>query len=388
MTTDAATVSGSPDAPPRAPAPIPPLAGAPRARRFLDACARKPVDATPVWMMRQAGRSLPAYRELREHYGLVEITKRPELCAQVTLLPLRVLEVDAAIMFADIMLPLAGLGVRFELVEDVGPVVADPIRSAAQVDALTAIPARESVPAVLEAIRLARGELEGTAPLIGFSGAPFTLASYLIEGRPSRDFTRTKAMMFGDPSTWHQLMERLVAMVIDYLGAQVEAGIQALQLFDSWVGALAPADYASFVAPHVAAIFDATASFGVPRIHFGTNTATLLDHMASPGTAQPRAERQSGPGSQAPPDVVGVDWRIPLDAAWERIGPDRAIQGNLEPAAVLAPPEVLAQRVDDVLAAAGGRPGHIFNLGHGVLPDSPLDNLKLLVDRVHERTAR
>ncbi|HEU5003073.1 MAG TPA: uroporphyrinogen decarboxylase [Actinomycetota bacterium] len=353
------------------------MAGPPRARRFLDACARRPVDATPVWMMRQAGRSLPAYRELREHYGLVEITKRPELCAQVTLLPLQVLEVDAAIMFADIMLPLAGLGVRFELVEDVGPVVADPIRSAAQIDALTAIPARESVPAVLDAIRIARRELEGVAPLIGFSGAPFTLASYLIEGRPSRDFTRTKAMMFTEPATWHQLMERLVTMVIDYLGAQVEAGIQALQLFDSWVGALSPADYAAFVAPHVATIFDATASLGVPRIHFGTNTATLLDQMASPG----------GPPS-IPPDVVGVDWRIPLDAAWERIGPGRAVQGNLEPAAVLAPPEVLAQRVDDVLAAAAGRPGHIFNLGHGVLPDSPLDNLKLLVDRVHERTAQ
>ncbi|MGH2718658.1 MAG: uroporphyrinogen decarboxylase [Actinomycetota bacterium] len=347
-----------------------------KARRFLAACAREPVDTTPVWMMRQAGRSLPAYRALRERATLVEITRQPELCAEVTLLPTKVLDVDAAIMFADIMLPLAGLGVRFELVEDVGPVVADPIRSVAQVRALTDAGARESVPAVLDAIRIARRELDGVIPLIGFSGAPFTLASYLIEGRPSRDFTRTKAMMFTEPGTWHELMERLVAMVIDYLGAQVEAGIQALQLFDSWVGALSPADYTSFVAPHVARIFDATASFGVPRIHFGTNTATLLELMAVPG----------GPGS-APPDVVGVDWRIPLDAAWGRIGHDRAIQGNLEPAAVLAPPEVLVERVDAVLAAAGGRPGHIFNLGHGVLPDSPLENLQRLVDTVHEHGA-
>jgi uroporphyrinogen decarboxylase len=347
-----------------------------RRDRFLAACGRRPVDTTPVWMMRQAGRSLPAYRELRQRHGLVEITRQPELCAEVTLLPTRVLEVDAAIMFADIMLPLAGLGVSFELVEDVGPVVAEPIRSRAQVDALTAIPSAESVPTVLEAIRIARRELDGVIPLIGFSGAPFTLASYLIEGRPSRDFTRTKAMMFTEPATWHALMERLSAMVIDYLGEQVAAGIQAMQLFDSWVGALAPADYRNYVAPHVAAIFEATASMGVPRIHFGTNTATLLELMAAPG----------GPDSPGP-DVVSVDWRIPLDSAWSRIGAAKGIQGNLEPAALLAPPEVLVARIDDVLAAAGGRPGHIFNLGHGVLPDSPLDNLKLLVDTVHAHGA-
>ena len=344
----------------------------PRNERFLAACARQPVDATPIWMMRQAGRSLPAYRELRKRHGLVEITRQPDLCAEVTMMPIRVLDVDAAIMFADIMLPLAGLGVGFELVEDLGPVVADPIRSPAQVDAMTAIPSRESVPTVLEAIPIIRRELEGVVPLIGFSGAPFTLASYLIEGRPSRDFSRTKAMMFSDPGTWHRLMERLTAMVIEYLSEQVAAGIQALQLFDSWVGALAPEDYRTYVAPHTAAIFDATATFGVPRIHFGTNTATLLDEVATPGSEATR------------PDVVGVDWRIPLDVAWERIGPDRAVQGNLEPAALLGPPELVVDRAHAVLRAAGGRPGHIFNLGHGVLPDSPLDNLKLLVDTVHE----
>jgi uroporphyrinogen decarboxylase len=342
-----------------------------RSERFLAACARRPVDTTPVWMMRQAGRSLPAYRELRQRYSLLEIAQEPELCAEVTLMPIRTLDVDAAIMFADIMLPLAGLGVAFELVEDLGPVVADPIRSRAQVDAMTAVPAEESVPWILGTIRLLRRELEGVVPLIGFSGAPFTLASYLIEGRPSRDFARTKAMMFSDPATWHALMGRLTDMVIDYLTAQVDAGIQALQLFDSWVGALSPEDYRTHVAPHTAAIFSATAGLGIPRIHFGTNTATLLEAMARPG-----------PGDAAP-DVVGVDWRVPLDGAWERIGFQQGIQGNLEPAVLLGPPELVAQRARAVLHAAGGRPGHIFNLGHGVLPDSPLDNLKLLVDTVH-----
>src|SRR2546421_103722 len=294
----------------------PPVLGGARSERFLAACARQPVDATPVWMMRQAGRSLPAYRELRQRYGLVEITREPELCAEVTLMPIRVLDVDAAIMFADIMLPLAGLGVRFELVEDLGPVVAEPIRSAAQVDAMRTPSAAESVPPVLEAIRITRRELEGVVPLIGFSGAPFTLASYLIEGRPSRDFSRTKALIFTDPGTWHNLMQRLTTMVIDYLPEQVPAGVQALQLFDSWVGALAPRDYAEYVAPHTAAIFDATAGLGVPRIHFGTNTATLLEAMATPGAEDTR------------PDVVGVDWRIPLDGARGRIRGDRALQGN------------------------------------------------------------
>lgn len=347
---------------------------APQAR-FLAAAARQPVDATPVWMMRQAGRSLPAYRALRLHHGLVEITRQPELCAEVTLMPTKVLDVDAAIMFADIMLPVAGLGIKFELVEDVGPVLADPIRSTAQVHALTAIPARECVPTVLEAIRIARRELAGRVPLIGFSGAPFTLASYLIEGRPSRDFVRTKALMFSDPDTWHELMRRLTAMIIDYLGEQITAGVQAVQLFDSWVGALAPVDYAEFVAPHTAAIFQAAAAWGVPRIHFGTNTSSLLELIAQPDPAL------NGP------DVVGVDWRIPLDLAWQRVGYGKAVQGNLEPAVLLAPPEVLVRRVHDVLRAAGGRPGHIFNLGHGVLPDSPLDNLKLLVDTVHDYRA-
>ncbi|MGH2732663.1 MAG: uroporphyrinogen decarboxylase, partial [Actinomycetota bacterium] len=289
----------------------------PRSERFLWACRREPVDVTPVWMMRQAGRSLPAYRELRQRYGLVDITRQPELCAEVSLMPLRLLEVDAVILFADIMLPLVGLGVAFELVEDVGPVVAEPVRRPEQVHKMTSAPPGESVPSVLEAIRILRRELDGVMPLIGFSGAPFTLASYLVEGRPTRDFAKTKALMFGDPITWHALMDRLANLVIDYLREQVAAGVQAIQLFDSWIGALSPGDMRRYVAPHTRRIFEATASLGVPRIHFGTNTATLLELMAAPG-----------------PEVVGVDWRIPLDAAWRRIG-RRAIQGNLDPAVLL-----------------------------------------------------
>jgi uroporphyrinogen decarboxylase len=336
-----------------------------RAERFLKACRREKVDVTPVWMMRQAGRSLPAYRKLRESYSLVEITQKPELCAEVTLLPLKELDVDAAILFADIMLPLAGLGVGFELVEDVGPVIAEPINSRNEIEAMTSVPAAESVPSVLEAIRILRGELEGVVPLIGFSGAPFTLASYLVEGKPVREFAKTKALMFGEPASWHALMERLTAMIVDYLSEQVSAGVQAIQLFDSWVGALSVEDYAMYVLPYSKEIFQAMSERGVPRIHFGTGTSSLLKLMAAVDC-----------------EVVGVDWRVPLDVAWQRIE-DRAIQGNLDPAVLLGSPELVQEKARDVLDRAAGRPGHIFNLGHGVLPNTPLGNLKLLVQVVH-----
>jgi uroporphyrinogen decarboxylase len=336
-----------------------------RAERFLKACRREKVDVTPVWMMRQAGRSLPAYRKLRESYSLVEITQKPELCAEVTLLPLKELDVDAAILFADIMLPLVGLGVGFELVEDVGPVIAEPIRSMREIEAMTSVPAAESVPSVLEAIRILRGELEGVVPLIGFSGAPFTLASYLVEGKPVREFAKTKALMFDEPASWHALMERLTAMIVDYLSEQVSAGVQAIQLFDSWVGALSVEDYAMYVLPYSKEIFQAMSERGVPRIHFGTGTSSLLELMAAVDC-----------------EVVGVDWRVPLDVAWQRIG-DRAIQGNLDPAVLLGSPELVEEKARDVLDRAAGRLGHIFNLGHGVLPNTPLGNLKLLVQVVH-----
>ncbi|HVL89493.1 MAG TPA: uroporphyrinogen decarboxylase [Actinomycetota bacterium] len=336
---------------------------------FLRACRGEPVPYTPIWLMRQAGRTIPAYRALRETYGFLEVIGDPALMAEVTMLPMREMDLDAAVMFADIMLPLASLGVRFEIVESIGPVVDEPIRRRGQVDAMARIPIEESVPTVFEAIRILRRELEGRAPLIGFSGAPFTLASYLIEGRPSREYAKTKAIMFGAPEVWAALMERLTTLVIAYLRAQITAGVQAVQLFDSWIGALSAHDTRTYVLPYSKRIFAALDGSGVPRIHFGTGTAHMLDVMAEAG-----------------PDVVGVDWRIPLDDAWRAIG-DLGIQGNLDPAVLLGPPELIETRARDVLRRADGRPGHVFNLGHGVLPDSPLDNIKRLVDFVHEETA-
>lgn len=336
-----------------------------RSERFLRACLREPVDATPVWMMRQAGRSLARYRALRERHSFLDMIAHPDLMAEITLMPLEELDVDAAVMFADITLVLASFGVEFDIVESVGPVIANPVRSDADVGALARIPVTESTPTVFDSIRLVRKELDGVVPVIGFSGAPFTLASYLIEGRPSRDFAQTKALMFSAPQTWHALMDRLTDLIIEYLSEQVAAGVQAIQLFDSWIGALAPDDMRAFVLPYSTRVFTETARLGVPRIHFGTNTAGLLECMADAG-----------------PDVVGVDWRVHLDEAWARIG-ERGIQGNLEPAVLLGEPDLIVARTRDVLRRAGERPGHIFNLGHGVLPDSSLGSLKLLVDTVH-----
>ena len=333
--------------------------------RFLDAAKHRPVDVTPIWLMRQAGRSLPEYRKLRERWTLVDIVAQPELCAEVTLQPVRRLGVDAAVMFADIMLPLRGMGVEFELVENVGPVIARPIASAADVERLIVPPGEEAAPQVITAVR--HVVAESPVPVIGFSGAPFTLASYLIEGRPSRDFARVKAFMYSEPAAFDKLLAKLSATMAGYLAAQVAAGASAVQLFDSWVGALAVEDYVDRVLPHTRSIFDALKSLDVPRIHFGTGTAGLLESITSAG-----------------PDVVSLDWRVPLDAGWERVGHDRGIQGNLDPAVLLGPPELVRERAQDVLRRAGGRPGHIFNLGHGVLPSTPLENLQLLIETVHE----
>ena len=334
--------------------------------RFLRACRREPVDRTPVWFMRQAGRSQPEYRALREHYSLLELCRTPEFCAQVTLLPVAQLGVDAAILFADITLPLLGLGVKFDLVEGVGPVIEHPVRTAADVEALRPFEPERDVPFVLEAIRLIRRE--ATVPLIGFAGAPFTLASYLIEGRGSRDLVLTKRLMFEAPALWARLMERLTEMTLAYLSAQVRAGAQAVQVFDSWIGALAPRDYEVAILPHMRRLFGGLRAPGVPVIHFGTGTAGLLPLMA-----------------QAGGDVIGVDWRIRLGDAWAQIG-GAGIQGNLDPAALLAPFDVAADAARDILAQAGGRRGHIFNLGHGVLPQTPQDHLRRLVDLVHEHS--
>jgi uroporphyrinogen decarboxylase len=333
--------------------------------RFLQAASHQPVDVTPVWLMRQAGRSLPEYRKLRERWSLVDIIAQPELCAEVTLQPVRRLGVDAAVMFADIMLPLRGMGVEFELVENVGPVIARPIASPADVDRLVVPVGDAAAPQVITAVR--HVVAQSPVPVIGFSGAPFTLASYLIEGRPSRDFARVKAFMYSEPVAFENLLAKLAATMAGYLLAQVAAGASAVQLFDSWVGALAVEDYESRILPHTRSIFAALKSAGVPRIHFGTDTAALFESIASAG-----------------PDIVSVDWRVPLDVAWDRVGHERGIQGNLDPAVLLGPPELVRERARDVLRRAAGRPGHIFNLGHGVLPSTPLENLQLLIETVHE----
>ena len=323
------------------------------------------MDVTPVWLMRQAGRSLPEYRKLRERWTLVEIVAQPDLCAEVTLQPVRRLGVDAAVMFADIMLPLRGMGVEFELVENVGPVIARPIGSAADIERLVVPPGDEAAPQVMAAVR--QVVALSPVPVIAFSGAPFTLASYLIEGRPSRDFARVKAFMYTEPEAFDKLLAKLSATMAGYLRAQVAAGAHAVQLFDSWVGALAVEDYVARVLPHTRAIFDALKSLDVPRIHFGTDTASLLESIASTG-----------------PDIVSLDRRVPLDGGWNRIGHHHGIQGNLDPAVLLGPAELVRERARDVLRRAGGKPGHIFNLGHGVLPSTSLENLQVLVETVHE----
>ena len=333
--------------------------------RFLDAAGRRAVDATPVWLMRQAGRSLPEYRKLRERWTLVEIVAQPELCAEVTLQPVRRLGVDAAVMFADIMLPLRGMGVDFELVEEVGPVIAHPITDAEGVDRLRVPHGEEAAPQVIAAVR--HVVEQSPVPVISFAGAPFTLASYLIEGRPSRDFLKVKTFMYTQPEAFDRLLGKLATTMAGYLRAQVAAGAAAVQLFDSWVGALAREDYEARVLPHTRAIFEAVASTGVPRIHFGTGTAGLLESIAATG-----------------PDMVSLDWRIPLDVGWERVGDRFGVQGNLDPAVLLGPRELVRDRARDVLRRAAGRPGHIFNLGHGVHPSTPLENLQVLVETVHE----
>jgi uroporphyrinogen decarboxylase len=317
--------------------------------------------------MRQAGRSLPEYRAIRERHDLFEIVARPDLCAEVTLQPVRRHDVDAAVMFTDIMYPVLPMGVGVELVEGVGPVVREPVRTKADVKRLVVADPEETLAPLFEAVRIVRAALRPDQAVIGFCGGPFTVAGYLVEGRPSRDFTTVKALMYGEPSVWHALMEKLAAMFAGYVRAKVRAGADVIQLFDSWVGALSPSDYDEFVAPYSARIL---AAVDVPTIHFGTGTATLLDRMAAAGG-----------------DVIGLDWRIPLDRGWAAVG-DRAVQGNLDPATLLGPWERVAAAADDVLRRAAGRPGHIFNLGHGVFPQTDPDVLSRLREHVHARTAK
>ncbi|MFI8180321.1 uroporphyrinogen decarboxylase [Actinacidiphila glaucinigra] len=336
---------------------------------FILACRRRPVPHTPVWFMRQAGRSLPEYLKVREGIPMLESCMRPDLVTEITLQPVRRHKVDAAIYFSDIVVPLKAIGLDLDIKPGVGPVVEQPIRSREDLQRLRPLDP-DDVKYVTEAIGMLTGEL-GETPLIGFAGAPFTLASYLVEGGPSRNHERTKALMYGEPELWAELLDRLADITSAFLKVQIEAGASAVQLFDSWVGALAPEDYRRHVMPASVKVFRAVADYGVPRIHFGVGTGELLGLMGEAGA-----------------DVVGVDWRVPLDEAARRVGPGRALQGNLDPAVLFAPREAVEKKTREVLYSAGGAPGHIFNLGHGVLPTTDPDALTRLVDFVHTETAR
>ncbi|MFN2503918.1 MAG: uroporphyrinogen decarboxylase [Acidimicrobiales bacterium] len=343
---------------------------------FLAACRGEPCERVPVWFMRQAGRCLPEYRAIRERAGMFDIVRSPELAAEVTLQPVRRLGVDAAILFSDIVVPLVAIGIDIALEAGTGPIVGEPFRSAEDLVRLRPLEPETDMPYVMETVRLLVKELD--VPLIGFAGGPFTLASYLIEGGPSKNHARTKALMYGEPDTWSALVEALAGLAVVSLRAQVEAGAAAVQVFDSWAGFLSPADYRRYVLPASRQLFAAVGDLGpsgplsgraaVPRIHFGVGTGESLELMAEAGA-----------------DVVGVDWRVPLDRARDRLGPDVAVQGNLDPARCLAPWELVAEGVDDVLARNRGRPGHVFNLGWGVLPQTDPDTLRRIVDHVHER---
>ncbi|MGH2740227.1 MAG: uroporphyrinogen decarboxylase [Actinomycetota bacterium] len=335
--------------------------------RFLKACGGERVDRTPVWFMRQAGRYLPEYRELRGEMDVLAMCREPEVAAEVSMLPLLRLDVDAAILFSDIMVPVAAIGLEVEIVRNEGPTLARPFRSEADLARFRPLEPERDIPYTLETIRILLDRL--SVPLIGFAGAPFTLASYLIEGGPSRNHARTKALMQAEPSVWGLLMERLTEdVILPYLDAQVAAGVHAVQLFDSWAGALDRDSYREHVLPHSRRIFEGIGE-RVPTIHFGVGTAHLLELMSEAGA-----------------DVVGVDWRLPIDEAWDRIGP-HGIQGNLDPAVCLAPWDVVERTALDILRRVGGRPGHIFNLGHGVLPQTPPETLERLVELVHGHPA-
>src|SRR5437867_10295652 len=337
---------------------------------LLRAARRQRTAFTPIWLMRQAGRFLPEYRAMRARYGFLELCKNPDAAAEVTLQPVDRLGVDAAILFADILLLVEPLGVGLEFARGEGPVLHRPVRSAVDVARLRPVDVDAAVPFVFDTVRTVVRALGGRVPLIGFAGAPFTVASYVVEGGASRDYAHTKRLMYEEPEAWHRLLSVLTDATARYLNGQIAAGAVAVQVFDSWVGTLSPADYRTFVQPHVAALIKAITP-GVPVIHFGTGTATLLPLMREAGG-----------------DVIGLDWRVELDTAWAAVGHDLAVQGNLDPVVLMAKPSYIRERVADILRRAGGRPGHIFNLGHGVLPDTPVDHVKALVDMVHEMSSK
>jgi uroporphyrinogen decarboxylase len=338
--------------------------------RFLRACRREATDATPVWFLRQAGRYMPEYQAVRRHHSLLDICRTPRLAAEVTLQPIERLDVDAAILFADILLPVDALGLGLEFAGD-GPAIRRPIREAADVDRLREADAEADLGYVGESVRAIVGALAGRVPLIGFAGAPFTVASYMIEAGGSKGFVRTKRFMYSEPEAWHRLMARLAGLTLDYLRMQVAAGADAVQLFDSWVGNLSPQDYRRFVLPHSRAVLEPLAALGVPVIHFGTQTGGILGDMRDAGAT-----------------VVGMDWRVDLAAAWDGLGPGIAVQGNLDPILLLAPWPVLAEAARGLLREVGGRPGHVFNVGHGILPETPVGAAADLVRLVRQESSR
>lgn len=338
--------------------------------RFLKACRREATDCTPIWFMRQAGRYMPEYREIRAKHSMLDVINTPALAAEVTLQPINAFEFDAAIIFSDILPPLVGMGLSLDFVKGEGPKLETRIESPTDVEKLKSNGAADIMGPTLEAIKIVRKELEPRGiPLIGFAGAPFTLACYAIQGSGSKNYERAKQFMYSHPESWSQLMNKLVDVISEYMIGQVENGASALQVFDSWAGILSKSDYCRFVQPHNTRLFQRISSTGVPLVNFSTGTGTHLPEVVACGG-----------------DVIGVDWRMPLDQAWDRIG-DRAIQGNLDPTTLLAPWDELTAQTDAVLQAAAGRPGHIFNLGHGILPPTPMDLVKRIVEYVHEKTS-
>lgn len=341
-----------------------------RADRFIKACRREPVDCTPVWMMRQAGRYLPEYREIRAKHTFLEMCKTPDVAAEVTLQPIRRFEIDAAIIFADILLPLEPMGIGLEFAKGEGPVIHNPVRSMADVQKLRPIDAPVQLAYLMQAIKIVSKELNNTVPLIGFSGAPFTLASYIIEGGGSKNYQHAKTLMYAEPKAWHKLMEHLTGVIINYLNAQIDAGVQVVQLFDSWVGVLGPTDYREFVLPHQKNVI-AGIKKTVPLIHFANGATHILEMVAEAGG-----------------DVIGLDWRCDLGAAWMRVGHDKGVQGNLDPLTLFGTKEFIRKRTKEILDAASSRSGHIMNLGHGILPETPIENAAEFINATHEMSKR
>jgi uroporphyrinogen decarboxylase len=339
--------------------------------RFLKACRREQVDCTPVWLMRQAGRYMSEYMEIRNKSDFLTMCKTPEVATEVTLQPVNKLGVDAAILFADILLPLEGMGIDLKFAKNEGPVISNPVRTGNDVENIRILEAEEATPYVMDAIRMIRRELDGRVPLIGFSGAPFTIASYIIEGGGSKEYKNCKTMMWQAPEIWDALMEKISEVLLRYLKAQIKAGAQAVQIFDSWVGALSPDDYKTYVLPYSKYVLSGLKNEGVPVIHFANNASSMLELVVEAGG-----------------DVIGLDWRINIDDAWKKIGYDKAVQGNLDPFTLFAPPKLIEEKVKHILELVGNRPGHIFNLGHGINKETPVENVIALVEAVHKYSKR